>query len=166
MANDRTAFLKLISRESKARELMWSSRFGGKTFICPFCSGTFFWQHKNRPEVRECRHCHHQIRLRAGTILRDSKTPISTWLKALYHLVRSKGDLSANELNRRIQIGSYRTAWAMVHKIRRSLKGSWARGGPGSRDLPMRVLLKTSAERGKNIGKSLRAQKTSRRKIA
>jgi transposase-like protein len=114
--------LKEINTEEKARQWLWKSRFDGKDFICPQCEGESFWQHQSRSEVRECDYCRKPIRLRAGTIFRDSKTPILTWLRAICLVMQGKRGMSALELQKQLGLRSYRTAWTMLHKIRESLR--------------------------------------------
>ncbi len=113
---------KEIDTEEKARQWVWKSRFAGKDFVCPQCEGESFWQHKNRPEVRECDYCRKQIRLRAGTIFRKSKIPILTWLRMIGLVMQGKRGISALELQRQLGMPSYDTVWRMLHKIRESLR--------------------------------------------
>ena len=68
-------FFSEITTEEDARELVWRSRFQGKTFECPHCQFEQFYAHTSRPEVRTCKACRRQTRVRAGTIFEASKTP-------------------------------------------------------------------------------------------
>jgi transposase-like protein len=115
-------FFKEIDTEEKARDLVWRSRHEGKPFVCPHCKHEGYWQHQGRPEIRECTACHRQIRLRAGTMFQDSKTPMLVWVRAIYHVMESKRGISALELKRRLEMKSYGTAWSMLHKIREALR--------------------------------------------
>jgi transposase-like protein len=115
-------FFSEIDSEMKARDWVWRSRFGGKDFVCPHCKHEKFWQHHLRPEIRECEGCRKQIRLRAGTIFQNSKTPMLTWLRAIYMMMQGKRGISALELQRQLKMRSYGTAWTILHKIREALK--------------------------------------------
>jgi transposase-like protein len=115
-------FFKEIDTEEKARDLVWRSRFEGKPFVCPHCKHEGFWQHQGRPEIRECRSCHRQIRLRAGTMFQDSKTPMLVWVRAIFYVMQGKRGISALELKRQLEMKSYGTAWSILHKIRESLR--------------------------------------------
>lgn len=44
--------------------------------------------------------------------------PLRLWFRAIFEVVRSKRGLSAKELQRILNFGSYQTAWAWLHKIR------------------------------------------------
>ncbi len=116
------SFFKKINTEEKARNLVWKSRFNGKEFICPECGHEAFYQCHTEPEIRKCKSCKHLARLRVGTIFQHSKLPMLTWLRGIYFIMQGKRGISAIELQNRLGIGSYRTAWKMSHKIRRSLQ--------------------------------------------
>jgi transposase-like protein len=53
----------------------------------------------------------------AGTILEKTRTPLTTWFEAAWHLTTSKNGLSAKTLERTLG-ASYRTAWAMLQRFR------------------------------------------------
>lgn len=113
---------KQIQTEEQAREWVWKSRFGGKDFVCPHCRNESFWQYEKRLEIRECRGCHRQIRLRAGTLFENAKKPLLTWIKAIALLMQDKRGVAATEIQRQLGMKTYETAWTMAHKIRESLR--------------------------------------------
>ena len=115
-------FFKEIDTEERARNFVWKTRFAGKEFSCPHCHGEGYWQHAKRPEIRECLSCHRQLRLRAGTIFQDSKTPMLVWVRAIFFVMEGKRGISALELRRRLEMKSYGTTWRMLHKIREALR--------------------------------------------
>lgn len=116
------SFFKQINTEEKARNLVWRSRFSGKEFICPECKHEEFYQLVTRPEIRKCKSCGHLARLRVGTIFEDSKTSMLKWVRAIYMMMQDKRGVSALELKRRLQFGSYETALVLTRKIRRALQ--------------------------------------------
>jgi hypothetical protein len=111
-----------IASEEKAQEWIWKEKFDGKGFQCPKCESPEFYQHRKYPEVRECKKCHHEVWLRAGTIFQNSKTSLLTWVRAIYFAMQGKRGMSALELQRQLDIKSYPTAWAILHKIREALR--------------------------------------------
>ena len=115
-------FFRVIDTEEKARDLVWRARFGGKDFVCPHCRGEKFWQHKGRPEVRECVHCERQIRLRADTIFRRSKVSMLVWVRAIFLATQGKRGIAALEVYRQLEMRSYGTAWTMMQKIREAMR--------------------------------------------
>lgn len=111
-----------INSEAKARAWIWKLKWAGKDFECPKCKAEEFYQHRKFPEIRECRKCHQQVRLRAGTIFQNSKMSLLLWVRALYFMTQGKRGISAVELQRQLELSSYATAWAMLHKIREALR--------------------------------------------
>lgn len=75
-----------------------------------------------RPGLRQCGACNKQFTVTVGTIFEDSKVPLRKWLIAWYLLCSSKKGISALQIQRMLGLGSYRTAWMMMHKIRYALK--------------------------------------------
>ena len=77
---------------------------------------------RTRPEVRTCKGCRRQLRLRAGTIFEASKTPLIFWVKALFYVMQGKRGMSAQELQRHLGLKSYGRVWSMLQKIRAALQ--------------------------------------------
>lgn len=68
-----------------------------------------------------CKSCRHQASTTAGTIFQDSHLPLTTWFRAIWHVTSQKSGVSALGLQRVLGLGSYKTAWAMLHKLRRAM---------------------------------------------
>jgi len=69
----------------------------------------------------ECRKCHKQVYVTAGTIFHKSKTALRKWFWMIFLLATSKKGISMLYLQKQLGIGSYRTAWLMAHKIRKAM---------------------------------------------
>lgn len=54
----------------------------------------------------------------AGTIFDKTRTPLTVWFAAAWLMVNSKTGISATQLQREMELGSYQTAWAMLHRYR------------------------------------------------
>jgi transposase-like protein len=54
----------------------------------------------------------------AGTIFDRTRTPLTVWFNACWLFASGKDGISALSLKRTLEIGSYQTAWAMLHRIR------------------------------------------------
>lgn len=115
-------FFNEITTEAAARDLIWRSRFDGEEFKCPRCRSADFYEITTRPEVRTCRKCRTQTRLRAGTIFDSSKTSLLLWVKALFYVMQGKRGISATELQRHLGLKSYGRVWGMLQKIRGALQ--------------------------------------------
>jgi transposase-like protein len=68
-----------------------------------------------------CRECGRQSTVTAGTIFDKTRTPLRVWLAAAWYLTNQKQGVSALGLQRVLGLGSYETAWAMLHRFRRAM---------------------------------------------
>jgi transposase-like protein len=75
----------------------------------------------HRPGVFQCNNCHEQFTVTVGTIFEDSHLPLRKWLIAFALLCSAKKGISALQLQRELDIGSYRTAWHLAHRIRHAM---------------------------------------------
>ncbi len=79
---------------------------------------------KIRAGLWQCAECRKQFRVTVGTIFEDSHVPLNLWLVAWYLVCGAKKGISALQMQRHLGLGSYRTAWMMMHKIRHALTES------------------------------------------
>lgn len=70
----------------------------------------------------ECRHCHQQTSVTAGTIFHKTKLPLRKWFWAIFLMATSKKGVSMLYLQRQLRIRSYRAVWLMGQKIRQAMK--------------------------------------------
>lgn len=87
-------------------------------FVCPACRHTKAWMRGRG--LRQCSNCSRETSVTSGTIFHRTRLPLSTWLAAVWH-VTDRGGVSAHELMRLLDLGSYQTAWSMLHKLRRAM---------------------------------------------
>jgi transposase-like protein len=64
-----------------------------------------------------CPHCRHQASVTASTIFDKTRTPLTTWFEAAWHVTTAKNGLSAKTLERTLGT-SYRVAWTMLQRFR------------------------------------------------
>jgi hypothetical protein len=88
-------------------------------FRCPACDSTDAW--KTKRELWVCRACERQTSIAANTIFAGTRTPLASWFAAIWELVSAKQGMSALQLKRVLGLGSYETAWAHLHKLRRAM---------------------------------------------
>jgi hypothetical protein len=88
-------------------------------FRCQRCASEKAWL--NSRELFECGKCHRQASATAGTIFHDTRKPLRLWFQVMWWVVGQKQGASALGLNRVMGIGSYKTAWAWLHKLRRAM---------------------------------------------
>lgn len=68
-----------------------------------------------------CVECALKTSVTAGTIFHRSHTPLSTWFAAVWFVTSQKNGVSAQGLQDALGFGSYETAWAWLHKLRRAM---------------------------------------------
>jgi hypothetical protein len=57
----------------------------------------------------------------AGTVFEKTRVPLTTWFAAAWYVTNQKFGASALGLQRVLGLGSYQTAWTMLHKLRRAM---------------------------------------------
>ena len=114
------AFTARFCDETACANLLRRWKYGGRGFVCRHCGGKRAWYLPSR-RLDECRTCHRQMSLTAGTVMHGSRKPLRTWFLAIYLFVQSKQGISALELKRELSLGSYQTAWAWLHKLRAAM---------------------------------------------
>jgi hypothetical protein len=72
--------------------------------------------------VWRCPSCDARVSRTAGTIFERTRTPLTIWYAAAWELCFDKGGVSALSLQRRMNIGSYQTAWMMLNRYRWAMK--------------------------------------------
>lgn len=61
----------------------------------------------------------HQVSSTAGTIFQGTRKPLQMWFRAMWRVTSQKNGASAKGLQQSLGLGSYQTAWAWLHKLRR-----------------------------------------------
>jgi transposase-like protein len=89
-------------------------------FVCPGCGSVGAPYRSSRVRLM-CRDCARQTTVTAGTIFDKTRTPLRVWLAAAWYLTNQKQGVSALGLQRVLGLGSYETAWAMLHRFRRAM---------------------------------------------
>ena len=102
----------------EARCWVWLRRMRWpRGFRCPRCRGQASYRPARR-DLEQCQGCRYQVSLTAGTVLHKTRVPLRTWLLAVFFVARHKQSISALQLQRDAGIGSYKTAWLLLHKLR------------------------------------------------
>ena len=88
-------------------------------FICPRCAGRKAWP--TRQGLWTCAACQHQASVTAGTIFQDTHLSLTVWFRAIWLGTSQKTGASALGVQRALGLGSYKTAWTLLHKLRRAM---------------------------------------------
>src|SRR6516162_8150463 len=93
----------------------WPEGFG-----CPRCGHRRAYMMLKQRRWR-CVACRYQVSLTAGTILHNTKLPLTVWFWAAYLMTTDKRGISALLLQRQLGLRRYETAWMLLHRLRRGM---------------------------------------------
>ena len=96
--------MTFMNDEDCAKHLM--EQRWGNDFICPKCGNKEFWYLTKR-RLYECRNCHLQTSVTAGTIFHNTRVPLLKWYWLIYHMAMDKVGVSISEMQRILGIGQY-----------------------------------------------------------
>src|SRR5580704_9999179 len=120
-----------FATDESAREHLEGIRWPKGVIVCPHCKcndqSKFSSIKANRVSkvragLRYCSACGQQFTVTIGTIFEDSHIPLRKWLMAWYLICSSKKGISSLQLQRLLELGSYRSALFMAHRIRHAIK--------------------------------------------
>ena len=113
-------FQQRFSDEAACVRYLFAARWP-EGFVCPGCGNSKAWELQTKAWTWECAGCGKQTSVTAGTIMHHSKLPLTTWFWAAYLMATHSNGISALQLQRQLGFGSYKTAWLMCAKLRRSM---------------------------------------------
>src|SRR4051812_17019550 len=90
-------------------------------FRCPGCGHDKAWELGRGTLLVECARCHRQTSVTAGTVLHRSHLPLKLWFLAAWLVATHRNGISARQLWLQLGLGSYKTAWLLVRKLRRAM---------------------------------------------
>ena len=138
-------------------------------FCCPQCTTSGSWTTTRC--LLMCRRCGYQASVTAGTIFHRTRLPLQDWFRAMWWMTDQKHRPSALGLQRLLGLGSYRTAWLWLQKLRHAMvRPGWDRlggqvevdetylgaveAGAGRRHMRSKALVAIAAQiDGKGIGR-------------
>src|SRR5271167_4386356 len=100
--------------EDAAREFIEKQRWPDGP-VCPHCGlvNEAYKIKAARKGVWKCKGCRKPFTVTIKSIFEDSHIPLHKWLLAFHLMASSKKGISAHQLMRNLEIGSYRSAWFM-----------------------------------------------------
>lgn len=108
-------FEQHFASEEACRDYLFQLRWP-KGFRCPKCQEVKFW--KTSEGLYYCVNCAYKTSVTVGTIFQDTSKPLKIWFRAMWYVTNQKQGVSALGLQRMLGLGSYRTAWTWLHKLR------------------------------------------------
>ncbi len=111
-------FEKSFRTEKQCRDYLFKLRWENG-YKCPHCEYNKYWQIS---EIKyKCQSCGYQTSVIAGTIFQDTHKSLTLWFRAIWYITSQKNGTSALGLQGVLGLGSYRTAWTWLHKLRRAM---------------------------------------------
>ena len=108
-------FSKRFASETACYEYLFRTKWPNG-FICPKCEHQSYWI--SSKYIYICTRCESHFSLTAGTIMHDTKKPITFWFKAMWWFTTRKSGVNAINLQDLLGF-SYVTAWSWLQKLRR-----------------------------------------------
>jgi hypothetical protein len=90
-------------------------------FRCPACGHDKAWELGRERPTLQCAACERQVSVTAGTVLHGSHLGLRTWFLAAWLMATHSNGISARQLWRQLGLGSYKSAWLLVRKLRRAM---------------------------------------------
>jgi predicted RNA-binding Zn-ribbon protein involved in translation (DUF1610 family)/transposase-like protein len=90
-------------------------------FVCPQCGGRQACRLATKAHTYQCYACHRQTSVTAGTILHKTHLPLTAWFWAAYLMATHSNGISARQLWKQLDLGSYKSAWLLCAKLRRAM---------------------------------------------
>lgn len=121
------SIMRRFSTEEAARTYFEKMRWPNGP-VCPHCGSQKAYARtpnakaRTRPGLYKCGECKDTFSVTVGTVMEASKIPLNKWLIAFYMMCASKTQVSALQLQRQLELGSYHTALFLCHRIRFALK--------------------------------------------
>jgi len=112
-------FQEFITR-FQTEDNCWSYLFAMRWpdgFFCPKCNCSCYSLTKRK--LFECNDCGHQTSMTAGTIFQGTRKSLLLWFHTIWWVSVQKTGVSASNFQDFMGFGSYETAWAWLHKLRR-----------------------------------------------
>ena len=114
-----TEFEAFFVNEAACREYVTKIRWPDG-FICPQCGSNEKPWETGRGYFH-CQSCNQTASVTARTMFERTKLPLKTWLLAIWFVTSQKNGVNALGLQRVLGLGSYRTAWTWLQKLRRAM---------------------------------------------
>ena len=116
----RQAFDARFSDEEACSQYLAERRWP-EGFVCPSCGICKGWPLKRNRATWECSGCGRQTSVTAGTVMHSSHLPLRTWFLAAHIITSHSNGMSALQLQAQLGLGSYKSAWLLLHKLRRAM---------------------------------------------
>src|SRR4051794_36134431 len=113
-------FERRFPDEAACAEWLLERRWGSG-FACPECGHDRFWRLGRKVLTLQCRACRRETSVTAGTVMHRSHLPLKVWFTAAWLVATHKNGMSARQLWLQLGLGSYKSAWLLLRKLRAAM---------------------------------------------
>lgn len=116
-------FTKRFPDEDSAIDFIVSMKYKDG-YVCPKCGSVHKGIYHQRYDRRKlyCNNCHSEFPALKDTVFQNTHLDLRTWLYAINLVLVSRKGISALQLKRELGMGSYASAWRMLHQIRKAME--------------------------------------------
>lgn len=116
-------FCKKFPNENAAIDFIVSAKYKDG-YVCPKCGSFHSHIYHQRYDHRKlyCRNCNSEFSALKGSIFEHTHLDLHMWLYAMNKVIVSRKGVSALQLRRELGMGSYQSAWRMLHNIRSAMQ--------------------------------------------
>ena len=108
-------FEKMFYTESQCIEYVIEMKWSDG-YKCLRCKNTSYWLGSKKRII--CKKCEYQTTVISGTIFEQTNKPLVLWFRAIWWMISQKNGVSASGLQKILGLGSYKTAWTWLQKLR------------------------------------------------
>lgn len=116
-------FTKRFPDENSAIDFIVATKYKDG-YVCPNCGcihkGIYHQKYNRR--FLYCNNCKSEFSALKGTIFENTHLDLRMWLYAMNLVIVSRKGISALQLKRELSMGSYQSAWRMLHQIRKAME--------------------------------------------
>jgi len=114
------AFERRFPDEAACAEWLLERRWGSG-FACPGCGHDGCWRLGRKVLTLQCRACRRETSVTAGTVMHRSHLPLKVWFTAAWLVATHRNGMSARQLWLQLGLGSYKSAWLLLRKLRAAM---------------------------------------------
>lgn len=116
-------FTKRFPNEESAIDFIVATKYKDG-YVCPKCGCVHkrIYHQKYNRRFMYCNNCKSEFSALKGTIFENTHLDLRMWLYAMNLVIVARKGISALQLKRELGMGSYASAWRMLHQIRKAME--------------------------------------------
>ncbi len=116
-------FTKRFPDENSAIDFIVATKYKDG-YVCPKCGSVHkgIYHQKYNHRFLYCNNCKSEFSALKGIIFENTHLDLRMWLYAMNLVLVARKGISALQLKRELGMGSYQSAWRMLHQIRKAME--------------------------------------------